>query len=360
MIHYGVKEGIGYGSPGNCEAANPMVSIAMTTYNHVHYIAQAIEGVLSQKTSFPFELIIGEDCSTDGTKDIVCGYEHKHAKIIRVIKSDQNVGLLANFRRVIDACKGKYIAVCGGDDYWTDPYKLQKQVDFLEANPDYGMVHTNCNILHDSSGIIKKSSHSRRRIPQGDVYEELLYASDVINPLTVMTRRKALIDAWNEIDIVNKSWLMEDYPTWLEISRHHKVGYINDVTATYRVLARSASHSCDPVQRFLFAKSMHDVTLYFIDKYGGLSEEAKRDMDVGYNLHLLRSGFLNGDYQMAMAGRQFLTETRATLPRKERCLIPLCTNRYLFLIGQMICVTYQFLKGKYSEVMGPPEFKKDT
>ncbi|MRS04686.1 glycosyltransferase, partial [bacterium] len=119
----------------------PLVSVCMITYNHGPYIRQAIEGILKQKCSFPFEIIIGEDCSSDNTAEICREYASEY-QIIKLLPSGTNLGMLPNFFRTIDACSGKYIAFCEGDDYWTDPGKLGKQADFLEMNPDFGMVCT--------------------------------------------------------------------------------------------------------------------------------------------------------------------------------------------------------------------------
>lgn len=121
---------------------NPLVSVHMITYNHEKFIAQAIEGVLMQRTNFPFELIIGEDCSTDRTREIVVDYANRHPDIVRPILHDNNVGMMRNMKICLQACSGKYTAICEGDDYWIDPLKLQKQVDFLENNPSYTLcVH---------------------------------------------------------------------------------------------------------------------------------------------------------------------------------------------------------------------------
>jgi len=114
----------------------PLVSVAMITYNHEPYIRTAIEGIIAQKTDFSFELIIGEDCSTDNTRKIVLEYQKEYPIIIRVIISDNNVGMHKNCRRTIDACRGKYIAFCEGDDYWIEGHKLSKQVAILEKYAD--------------------------------------------------------------------------------------------------------------------------------------------------------------------------------------------------------------------------------
>lgn len=118
---------------------NPLVSIQMITYNHEDYIAQAIEGVLMQKTSFKIELVIGEDCSTDSTREICEEYVRKYPTIIRLLPSQSNIGIIQNGIRTLESCRGKYIALCEGDDYWTDPYKLQNQIGFLAENPLYVM-----------------------------------------------------------------------------------------------------------------------------------------------------------------------------------------------------------------------------
>src|SRR5271157_2282730 len=112
-----------------------LVSVFMITYNHEKFVGQAIESIVTQKVNFDFELIIGEDCSTDNTLDICNKYAKQYPDIIKLFPSEKNYGMMGNTVRVLYACTGKYIAMCEGDDYWCDPYKLQKQIDFLEANP---------------------------------------------------------------------------------------------------------------------------------------------------------------------------------------------------------------------------------
>lgn len=117
----------------------PLVSVLVATYNHEEYIARAIEGILEQKTDFPFEVIIGEDCSKDRTREIVFRYQKQHPELIQVITSDQNVGMVENDKRIEKKARGKYLAFCEGDDYWCDPLKLQKQVEILESDPTISM-----------------------------------------------------------------------------------------------------------------------------------------------------------------------------------------------------------------------------
>lgn len=130
----------------------PLLTIVTITYNHEQHIRQCIKGVLTQKTSFPVEYIIAEDCSTDGTKAICEEYATKYPGIIRLISSDHNVGAVENEQRAFLAARGTYIATCEGDDYWTDPLKLQKQVDFLESHPDYSVCFHRFKRFHACDG----------------------------------------------------------------------------------------------------------------------------------------------------------------------------------------------------------------
>ena len=116
-----------------------LLSVVIITYNHAPFIERCIGGVLAQKVDFTFEIIIADDCSTDGTTEICEHYAAQTPAAIRLIKSDHNLGAVENEQRAFEAAKGKYVATCEGDDWWDDPMKLQKQVSFLESHPDYSV-----------------------------------------------------------------------------------------------------------------------------------------------------------------------------------------------------------------------------
>ena len=121
----------------------PLVSVQCLVYNHEPYLRKCLDGLVMQKTHFPFEIIVHDDVSTDHSVDIIKEYESKYPDIVKPIYEKENQyskgdGRIIQIMNV--ACKGKYIALCEGDDYWTDPLKLQKQVDFLESHPEYSMV----------------------------------------------------------------------------------------------------------------------------------------------------------------------------------------------------------------------------
>ena len=137
----------------------PLVSVCCVTYNHVGFIRDAIDSFLMQKTDFNYEICLGEDASNDGTRGICVEYAKKYPDKIRlflrsrddVIKINGTATGRYNFIETLKECKGKYIALCEGDDYWTDPYKLQKQVDFLEANSEYSFCGSEI-IIEDEKG----------------------------------------------------------------------------------------------------------------------------------------------------------------------------------------------------------------
>jgi glycosyltransferase involved in cell wall biosynthesis len=245
----------------------PVVSVKTITYNHAPYIKQCMDGVLMQKTNFKFEFIIGEDCSTDGTREIVKEYAEKYPDIIKLITSDSNVGAGGNSKRTYDACTGKYIAFCEGDDYWIDPYKLQKQVDFLEANPDYGMVHTNCDYLDNETQVISNSPFcSSQIVKDGDIFNELINFNRICT-LTVCYRKDVFIEYYKEVEPYSKGWKMGDYPMWLFFAKKYKVKYLSDKTSVYRVLNNSASHSKEDNKKLEFLISTYDIKYYFLKRY---------------------------------------------------------------------------------------------
>ena len=124
-----------------------VVSVCTMVYNHENFIAQTIEGVLAQKCSFKLEMILGEDCSTDNSRAIIKKYESLYPDIIKPIYHTHNIGAKKNSVLCLQACTGKYIALCEGDDYWTNPNKLQMQFDFMEAHQDFTMCFTDAAIL---------------------------------------------------------------------------------------------------------------------------------------------------------------------------------------------------------------------
>lgn len=251
----------------------PLVSVSMITYNHAPFIAEAIEGVLRQRANFPFELVIGEDCSSDDTRRIVMEYRQKYPDVIRIVTSDTNVGMSKNCLRTQKACSGKFIAFCEGDDYWHHPLKLQKQVDFLESHPECGMVHSSYDILQMETGKCVKDYITYRgfNVPSDPDINEIITGCRVsfrIQTCTVMLRRDICVRIMDSDPyLYGDHFLMGDTQLWAEMALAAKIGFLPESLATYRLLPNSASRSRDRSRAFRFELSDCEMKLYLCDKH---------------------------------------------------------------------------------------------
>lgn len=206
------------------------VSIFLLTYNQKQFIAQTINSILMQKANFNFQIVIGEDCSTDGTRSICETFAEKYSNKIKLLPAlEKNIGLIANYMRTIKACEGKYIAICDGDDYWIDENKLQKQVSFLEDNPNYSIVYSKLKKLFPD-GTFKESI--QRKLKQAGDFDDLVF-ENVIPSVTVLFRNRQNISAV-------PTWITNfpygDWPTYLWILKDGgKIHFMDEITAVYRM-----------------------------------------------------------------------------------------------------------------------------
>ncbi len=216
-------------SDASVMALVPIVSAYMLTYNHAQYIEQAIKGILQQSIDFPFELVIGEDCSTDGTREIVFEYQKKYPNIIRVITSDNNIGMMNNSTRTLQACRGKYIAFCEGDDYWIDPLKLQKQVDFLDSHPECSACFHNVNVEFENN---PEKNHIFHNTKMKELYTLVDIVSDYFIPTCSTIFRAGLF-----VDFPD--WYLKmpmgDWPLHVLNAQYGDYGYIDEILSSYRV-----------------------------------------------------------------------------------------------------------------------------
>ncbi len=204
------------------------VSACIITYNQELYIRQCLEGAVSQVVDFEYEIIIGDDCSTDNTKHICEEYSIKYPNLIRYIDRKDNLGVIGNWIATISECKGRYIALCEGDDYWTDPHKLQKQVDFLEANPEYVVCYHDCDIVDENNN--KTSSSMLNEVYKKD-YSQLEMSRGAWMPTLSRCFR-------NNLNLFPEEMLkitcVDLFLTCL-LSQHGKAKYIDICAANYRV-----------------------------------------------------------------------------------------------------------------------------
>ena len=258
----------------NFTDSNSIVSIAMLTYNHRDYIEEAIDSVLAQITNFPIQLVIADDFSLDGTREIVLKYQEQYPDKIKLILQNKNVGASRNNISLFENLEGKYVAALEGDDYWTDPYKLQKQVDFLENNEEYGLVHADINSYNQSSqkftyNANKNQSNTREASTKEELFSRLLEGDYLIRTATVVFRNSLL----QAIPPNKIEFLMGDTPLWLDLSQITKFKYFDEVNTVYRVLPESASKSVDQKKLARFRLSIIEMQIYYLKKYNYVIKE---------------------------------------------------------------------------------------
>lgn len=253
----------------------PLVSVIMITYNQKPYIARGIESIIKQKTKFPFELVIGEDCSTDGTREIVLNYQKKHSNLIRVVTSSQNVGMHKNSVRAIEACHGKYMAFCDGDDFWHDIKKLQKQAQYLETHPECGLVHSDQNRYFEEYGLeIESFFKTTNNLPPKNFSVFRGWNGYNILTSTVMARKNLVDTVISDSNIYkNEKYIGgTDIPMFIELSILSGVHYMHEAMSTYTVRIESACNMQSLPRKAAFVKAVIDCYLYLARKHNVESE----------------------------------------------------------------------------------------
>ena len=210
-----------------------MVSIECTSYNHEDFIAEALDSMLMQQTNFAFEILIHDDASTDGTTDIIRRYEQKYPEIVKPIYQRENQyskGVLVELFNH-ERAKGKYMAICEGDDYWTDPNKLQKQVDYMEAHPECSM----CVHAAERVSAITKKTVSAIRPSQGN---KIFSVEEVIEGGGDLFATNSIVYSREKIPKMPEFYLnatIGDYPLVICGALNGTVYYMDENMAAYRV-----------------------------------------------------------------------------------------------------------------------------
>lgn len=240
------------------EKETPKVSVCMITYNHEPYIAQAIEGVLMQETDFPYELVIGEDCSTDNTRKICEEYAIRYPDKIRLFAREQNLGISRNFIETLKACNGEYIALCEGDDYWISSNKLAAQVRFLDLNPDFSGVTHSAFLLKECGEI------SQNQIIGYD--RDCLYPEDILGGINMITASHLFRNssALSELDKIPDIF---DWVLLLVISDSAPIKVFHDVWSVYRIHGTGWSAKLDAIKTTKVIGCAEWLKEYFSPRY---------------------------------------------------------------------------------------------
>lgn len=249
---------------------NPIVSVHVISYNQVDCIREALDSILAQEVNFSYEIVIGDDCSTDGTAEIVREYHETHPDLIRLVTHEHNVGALRNDYDVTMACNGKYIAYCEGDDYWHSKDKLRMQVELIENSPSCGIVHSEHDRYFEEYGVLvpcffKTTGNS----PPRDLNLFRGWNGYHIQTCTVLldtALAKSVIQDKN-IYLNDDHECGTDIPMFIEVAMQSGLEYIDKSLSTYRVRKESWSNTRSIATRLVFSRSSMVCYHYLARKY---------------------------------------------------------------------------------------------
>ncbi|MEN6291141.1 MAG: glycosyltransferase [Methanobacterium sp.] len=235
LVHYSL-----YGVKENRKINDRKISVIVTSYNHEKYIKKCIDSILMQKGHFDLEVIVGDDCSPDNTRKIVEEYQKQYPDIINLLPPAENMGVTKNLHRSLKVATGKYVAICEGDDYWTDPYKLQKQANFLEKRPECSICFNRISVFHDSTDIKNPNIHEKLT---KTIYttSELVSNNFIGNFSCCMYRNEVIKKLPDELyDMYTVDWMFN-----IACSEHGDIGFLNDEMSVYRIHDKSNWSSKD-------------------------------------------------------------------------------------------------------------------
>lgn len=207
-----------------------LLSICCISYNHEHCIKDALDGFIMQKTSFPFEIVISDDCSKDDTRKIIADYKAKYPELIHDVSPDKNMGSLPNFLHVQKEAIGKYVAICEGDDYWIDAYKLQKQVDYMEAHPECSCYAHNSLMLNPSNR--QTSLFVKKILNTFDYPLETFITRDWFTPTQSIMYRRSAYQQFTDMP----QFMHGDYSLLINLllKEESYLHYDNEIMSVYR------------------------------------------------------------------------------------------------------------------------------
>lgn len=292
----------------------PLVSVYVITYNHARYVAQAIGSILMQEADFPVELVIGEDCSTDDTRAICEQYARANPDRIRLLPSERNLGVQANARRTYTACRGKYIAQCEGDDYWTDPKKLQKQVAVLEAEPSLSFCFHNVEVVREGSSSAKGESFypvdGRKTLfarPPDRIGVNDILGGNFIATASVLARADAVLPVPRWI----ASLPAGDWGQFIHWLQQGAGAYLDELMGVYRMHAGGEWSGRNQWEIAFKGWEAYDILIQNLERdlHGGLERGREH----------LRTTFLNnlkGECTQRLQARRSLGEFREYIEKK--------------------------------------------
>lgn len=290
----------------------PLVSVVCTTFNHARYIEEALNGFLMQETDFPFEVIVHDDVSTDGTQAIISRYAAAYPRIIKPVFQTQNQYSQGRTSAIIafGHCRGEYIAFCEGDDYWTDPTKLQQQIDLMQSDPSLSLVFHNARLLHEAKGNLLGEITCRLHKTTFDL-DDVVLDGWFIPSHSMVFRRSALpLPEW-----LHRVFGL-DYAMHLLLALAGKIGYVDRIMGVYRINSGSVSGNRPPG----FFQVKHIQTLCYFNVHTQFQHDKLIARRLDREREALYLAYLNGRawYVRALSVDYFRFKLRNVLRRRRQ------------------------------------------
>jgi len=310
----------------------PDVSVFIITYNQQKTIAQTIESILEQMGDFTLELIIGEDCGTDNTREICKTYQQKFPHQITLLLQDTNQGITKNYIDTLRLCRGKFIGVCAGDDYWCDKQKIAKQLAFFNTNTDYGAVTTSGYRLLVEKNKLVEGIAPLQPVTDGNVFDKTWRGGVYAMPLSLLFKAE-LLQFIDLDEFIRRKFSVEDVPMQAIMSKHTKFGHIPDLCVVYRVYNSSQTFINFNHPRYLYYhQGLVEIRRYLDELFPGeveYSEQWAHDYMV-YRRFLM--AVYNFDYKIARKELQNIQK----ISSKEQKAIQRTKTRLGFYIFALV------------------------
>lgn len=300
------------------------ISVIIVTYNQRKTIARTLDSILAQKTDASFEIVIGDDCSSDGTDKICRDYAVRFPGIVVYVRREKNIGVVRNYYDCIARSNGRLLADCAGDDYWTDSFKLQKQFEFLTTHPDVTMVATDFLCRDEATGVLSRhpaahASGGVKIFERGDLLAPVLSQKRLLHLCSALYRKDVLQQKIKEFpDIfVNPRFTAEDQQIVLAMSDEGRVALLPDITLHYSVGQASVSHPKTFAQRFLYSLSANLQTRILQQHFNVSDEDMKEHYSSVLN-HLAAMFFRTRNPEFRREFISFARTLPVRLPLKGR------------------------------------------
>ncbi|MDR1743953.1 MAG: glycosyltransferase [Dysgonamonadaceae bacterium] len=329
---------------------NPFVSVIVITYNQEKYIHQTLDSILQQACKFDWELIVAEDCGTDNTRQICIDYQKQYPEKIKLLLQDSNKGVMGNYLNVLSLCRGEYIAQCSGDDYWTDNNKLQKQVDFLENNKEYGLIFTDTDKYYENKKCFERAV-LKNKINSNYGFIDHLIKKGFCAPATWVYRSKfSPVNFHYE----KKNYVDESFVYLLDMFQISQVYFLKETTAVYRIIPNSVSFQIDIKRKYCFLKGLFEIQKVYLEKYN-VASDIRFLVYLGGYLELLHLALQCRDDDFLCEAELFFKKQKQNQKYESYLLFPETLAMYRMsenaaqLLGDRSWIAYLLFWYKYIE-----------